>query len=259
MLKVNKNLILPLVLMFFVLSCDNVFAKTPMTKRVAVEAGVQIEVMKDLAMPYNPNDFSKLKNRTCLDGRKVADFKNNEVEIIEYWVNLECTYCSLIEPLKAQRNDANMCIVPRHIPSQEFSESLKKALSYEALKYFSINAANLFWEKVLPNTPQNMPIPYEASLMMAFQEAVIDPELFAKVLGDEAVNIVDFDISVGKGNILSTPTFIIQGIRFGSCDFSATELPIVRELAKKARAGDKEAVNVIVKIITNGYMNEQIL
>lgn len=255
MLKVNKYLVLFLLFSFIYIG-DNAFAKTPMTKRLAVEIAVKAEVLKDLAMPYNSEDLLGLKNRTCIDGRKVAEFKG---EIIEYWVNLECTYCSLIEPLQAQRNDANICIIPRHIPSQEFSESLTKALSYEALKHFSINSANLFWGKILPRTSQNMPIPYEASLMMAFQEATIDPELFAKVLGNEAVNIVDFDIAAGKSNILSTPTFIIQGIRFGSCDFSATELSIVRELAKKARTGDKESIEKIIQIITNGYMNEKIL
>ncbi|MDR3320657.1 MAG: hypothetical protein LBS77_07125 [Desulfovibrio sp.] len=48
----------------------------------------------------------------------------------------------------------------RHIPSREYSESLKKALSYEAFKKFFVNAANLFWDKVIPKNKLSLSMPY---------------------------------------------------------------------------------------------------
>ena len=41
-------------------------AGTPMSDRVAVEAGVRTEVGKDLALPYRPSEA--LADRHCLDG-----------------------------------------------------------------------------------------------------------------------------------------------------------------------------------------------
>ncbi|WP_278593692.1 hypothetical protein [Bilophila wadsworthia] len=152
-----------------------------------------------------------------------------------------------------------MCIVVRHRPSDQYGESLKKALSYEALKQFSANAANLFWDKVLPQTALGIPTPYEASLMLAFQEAVIAPEAFGEALTEGAAHRVNADILAGLGRITSTPTYILAGIRFPACDFTADKLPKALELAKKARAGDKDAIGQIISIITNGLTNEQLL
>ena len=63
----------------------------------------------------------------------------------------------------------------------------------------------------------------------------------------------------GIGWISSTPTYILAGIRFTACDFKASELPSALELAKKARKGDEDAKERIIKIITNGLMNETML
>jgi hypothetical protein len=193
------------------------YAGTPMTERIAVEAGVKAEVSKDLALPYNP--LEGLSGRTCLDGRPVADFQG---DIVELWANLECPYCGIQEPVLAQRNNPDMCIVVRHIPTKEYGESLKKALSYEALKRFSINAANLFWDSVLPKTTLGIPAPYEAALLMAFQEAAISPEKFAETLTKDASELVSQDIFAAQGRISSTPTYILEGIRFTACDFAAS-------------------------------------
>ena len=229
-------------------------AGTPMSDRVAVEVGVKAQVNKDLALPYNPGEA--LADRQCLDGRPAKDFQG---DLVEYWVNLECSYCGIREPLQAQRAAPDMCIVVRHIPTDQYGESLKKALSYEALKKFSANAANLFWDKVLPKAALGLPVPYEASLMLAFQEAAIPADAFGEALSNEAASIVNQDILAGYGRIASTPTYILAGIRFPACDFTADKLPRALDLAKKARAGDKDAVEQIISIITNGLMNEKLL
>ena len=236
------------------LSVHVAHAGTPMSDRVAVEAKVRAEVSKDLALPHKPDE--SLADRHCLDGRAVKDIQG---DVVEYWVNLECGYCGVREPLQAQRAAPDMCIVVRHRPSDQYGESLKKALSYEALKKFSANAANLFWDKVLPKAALGLPVPYEASLMLAFQEAAIPADAFGEALSNEAASIVNQDILAGYGRIASTPTYILAGIRFPACDFTADKLPRALDLAKKARAGDKDAVEQIISIITNGLMNEKLL
>ena len=237
-----------------VLSSYVAHAGTPMSDRVAVEVGVKAQVNKDLALPYNPGEA--LADRQCLDGRPAKDFQG---DLVEYWVNLECSYCGIREPLQAQRAAPDMCIVVRHIPTDQYGESLKKALSYEALKQFSANAANLFWDKVLPQTALGIPTPYEASLLLAFQEAAITPEAFGEALSTGAADVVNEDILAGYGRIPSTPTYILAGIRFPSCDFTATQLREALAIAKLARAGDQAAQEKIVTIITNGQLDEKIL
>ncbi|MDR2574628.1 MAG: hypothetical protein LBC94_09880, partial [Desulfovibrio sp.] len=195
-------------------------------ERVAVEAGVRAEVNKDLALPYQPGEG--LEERVCLDGRPVKDFQG---EVAEYWANLECPFCGIREPLLAQRQTPGLCIVVRHIPSREYGESLKKALSYEALKTFSINAANLFWDAVVPKNTLAIPVPYEGSLLSAFQEAAISPEAFTEAVNTNASAIVNADIMAGQSRIFSTPTWVLSGIRFSACDFTAAQLPEALELA----------------------------
>ncbi len=218
--------------------------------RATVEARVRADVAQDMAFLWTPD---ALAGRTCLDGRSAADFSG---EIVEYWVNLECSYCGIAEPMLAQRQNADVCIVVRHIPSREYGESMKKALGYEALKKFSVNAANLFWDKVVPKTPQAMPVPYEASLLLAFQEAAIDPDAFGEALGVDASVIVNQDIMDAGSRISMTPTWIISGIRFPACDFTAAQLPAALDLAKKAREGDAEALERIITAITKALMND---
>ena len=229
-------------------------AGTPMSDRVAVEVGVKAQVNKDLALPYTPGEA--LADRQCLDGRPAKDFQG---DLVEYWVNLECSYCGIREPLQAQRAAQDMCIVVRHIPTDQYGESLKKALSYEALKKFSVNAANLFWDKVLPQTSLGIPTPYEASLLLAFQEAAIPAEAFGEVLSKDAAGIINEDILAGLGRITSTPTYILAGIRFPSCDFTAVQLREALGIAKKAREGDKTALEEVISIITKGQLNEKML
>ena len=229
-------------------------AGTPVTERIAVEAGVKAEVMKDLALPYNP--LEGLSGRTCLDGRPVADFQG---DIVEYWANLECPYCGIQEPLRAQRDNLDICIVVRHIPTGEYGESLKKALSYEALRTFSLNAANLFWDSVVPKTALGVPTSYEAALLAALQDAAISPEKFTETLTKEASELVSRDIFAARTRISSTPTYILAGTRFTACDFKASELRTTLELAKAARKGDEDATARIIRIITNGLMDEAML
>ena len=165
----------------------------------------------------------------------------------------------LSSKLQAQRAVPDMCIVVRHIPTDQYGESLKKALSYEALKKFSVNAANLFWDKVLPQTSLGIPTPYEASLLLAFQEAAIPAEAFGEVLSKDAAGIINEDILAGLGRITSTPTYILAGIRFPSCDFTAVQLREALGIAKKAREGDKTALEEVISIITKGQLNEKML
>lgn len=228
-------------------------AGTPMSDRIAVEAGVKTEITKDLASPYSPHE--SLSGRTCLDGRPVDGFQG---DIVELWSNLECPYCGIQEPLQAQRDNPDLCIVVRHIPSDEYGESLKKALSYEALRTFSTNAAHRFWDAVLPKTSLGIPVPYEAALQTALQEAAIAPEAFADTL-QAAAPLVSADIVAAQSRITSTPTWILDGIRFPACDFKAGELPTALELARKARSGDMRAKDEISQIIARGLLNESLL
>ena len=55
------------------------------------------------------------------------------------------------------------------------------------------------------------------------------------------------------------PTWVLSGIRFPSGDFTAAQLPVVRDLAKKARAGNKDAQERIIRVITNALMDEPML
>lgn len=220
------------------------------TERADVEARVRSDVAQDLAVPWQPDS---LAGRTCLNGRPVADFQG---DIVEYWAQLECPYCGITEPIQAQRQNADVCIVVRHIPTRDYGEAMKKALAYEALKKFSVNAANLFWDKVVPKTPQALPLPYEASLLLAFQEAGIDPDAFGEALGNEAASIVNEDITAAGGRISVTPTWVLAGIRFPACDFTAAQFPVALDLAKKARDGDGDALERVITAITNGMMGE---
>ena len=57
----------------------------------------------------------------------------------------------------------------------------------------------------------------------------------------------------------STPTWILEGIRFPACDFKAAELPVALELARKTRSGDTDAQERVVEIITRGLLNEPLI
>lgn len=254
-MTMRHNIILAQVLFFYCLIglCHTASAGTPMSDRVAVEAGVKAEIAKDLASPYSPHE--SLSGRTCLDGRSVDGFQG---DIVELWSNLECPFCGIQEPLQAQRTHPDLCIVVRHIPSDEYGESLKKALSYEALRTFSANAAHRFWDSVLPKTSLGIPVPYEAALQTALQDAAIAPEAFAEAL-QHAAPLVSADIVAAQSRITSTPTWILDGIRFPACDFKAGELPTALKLARKARSGDIRAKDEISQIITRGLLNESLL
>ena len=167
-------------------------------------------------------------------------------------------YCGIQELLQVQRNHPDLCIVVRHIPSDEYGESLKKALSYEALRTFSANAAHRFWDSVLPKTSLGIPVPYEAALQTAIQEAAIAPEAFADAL-QAAAPLVGADIVAAQSRIVSTPTWILDGIRFPACDFKAGELPVALELARKTRSGDVRAKDEVSQIIARGLLNESLL
>ncbi len=254
-MTMRHNIILAQVLFFYCLIglCHTASAGTPMSDRVAVEAGVKAEIAKDLASPYSPHE--SLSGRTCLDGRSVDGFQG---DIVELWSNLECPFCGIQEPLQAQRTHPDLCIVVRHIPSDEYGESLKKALSYEALRTFSANAAHRFWDSVLPKTSLGIPVPYEAALQTALQDAAIAPEAFAEAL-QHAAPLVSADIVAAQSRITSTPTWILDGIRFPACDFKAGELPVALELARKTRSGDVRAKDEVSQIIARGLLNESLL
>ena len=229
-------------------------AGTAASERAAVMASVRLEVSRDLGAPYTP--AAGVQGRTCLDGRPVDGFPG---EVLEYWVNLECVYCSVREPLHAQRLNPDICVVARHAPAPLYSESLKKALSYEALKTFSSNAANTFWEAVTPKTALAVPAPYAAALVQAVESAAVSADAFSAALSGEAAATVDGDMQAAQGRITSTPTYVLAGVRFPACDFTAAQLPLALELARKARAGDKESAEKIVEIITSGLLGEKLL
>jgi len=253
-MKLVSILALPVFFSCLLTGLSTAHASPPTPDRATLEAGVRTEISKDLALPYKPKE--ELVGRTCLDGRAVSDFGG---DIIEYWANLECSWCGIREPLQAQRENPDICIVVRHVPSSRNGESLKKALSFEALKIFSVNAAHQFWDSILPKTAKDIPVPYESAMLLAFQEAAIDPEAFSDALAGEIVQQVSSDMLAARGRISATPTFVLEGIRFPACDFKADQLPEALDLARKARNGDAEAQSRIIRIISNGLMNEKLL
>lgn len=85
MLRVIQSVkIMALVFCLFLGITSFAHAGTPISDRMAVEAGVKTEIAKDLASPYSPHE--SLSGRTCLDGRPVDGFQG---DILEYWANLE--------------------------------------------------------------------------------------------------------------------------------------------------------------------------
>lgn len=132
--------------------------------RVATKARVEADINKDIALLWEP--MPRLEGRTCLDGRPVADFQG---DIVEYWANIECPYCDIQQVTTAQRDTPEMCIVVRHSPTEGYSESVKKALTYEALREYSVNAANQFWLSVMPKTNIAIPAPYGSALQTALK------------------------------------------------------------------------------------------
>lgn len=249
----RMKMLLSVVAMFFAVAVSQ-SSYAGMPARHAVKRDVTTTVTKDLATPLRRN--AALESRTCLDGRPVSDVPVEHV--VEYWVSMECVYCGIREPLKAQQtNPDGLCIVARHMPSSP--SGMKKALAYEALKKFSPDAANRFWDDVIPKAGLPMPQPYEGAMIRAYTEIGISQEAFAETLQNEAVDAVNKDVAAGRGVIRSTPTYVIQGIRWGSCDFTAEQLEKALRLSRQARAGDSKARNEIIEAITRGRMNEQML
>ena len=103
-----------------------------------------------------------------------------------------------------------------------------------------------------------IPVPYESALHTALEEALIAPEVFAEAI-EKVAPLASADILAGQNRISTTPTYVLQGIRFPACDFKAREIPMALELAKKARANDETTWLEIVKIITRGLMDENLL
>ncbi len=248
------------MLFFMMLACSLLLplplarAGTPISDRAAVEAGVRTELARDLALPLP--DAAPLSGRRCLDGRQVDGFQG---EIIEYWVNLECSYCGVQEALKAQRDDRGLCIVARHTPTEAYGESLRKALSYEALHSVSVNAAQRFWDAVIPRTTLALPVPYGAALQSALQEAAIAPDAFGEALRNASPLVSADMVAAQSRRIVSTPTYVLKGLRFPACDFTAGQLRQALELAGKARSGDADAKERLVQMVTRGLRDEELL
>lgn len=248
------NWLLCLVTLAFMGMAPAFASETALAKRQQVKAHVMREVGKDLSAPYVAK--AGLEERRCIDGRMVKDIQG---DVVEFWANLECSYCQISQPVMAQRANAGICIVVRHIPTPAYGESMKKALSYEALHEFSPNAANRFWQNVEPKTNLAIPMPMEEAFLSAAQEAAIPLEKLSAVLTGTASHVVDADIQAAQGRISTTPTYVLAGIRFGACDFQASELPAALELAQKARSGDEQARARVIEMITNGHMGEKML
>lgn len=217
-------------------------AGLPDAQRVAVETTVRTEVTKDLSVPYLPwaPDRPGITGQPFMDG----------IELVEYWADMECAYCGPGQPVAAQKKyQDRLHVIVRHMPAQG-QESIKKALIYESLKHFSPNAANMFWDAIAPKTELAMPVPYAAAMQDALMAAAIDQAAFEAYLGHNATQTIHADLAAAKSRITFTPTYVILGIRFSGCDFTADELLAALELAQKARAGDSQAKDEIIQIIT---------
>ncbi len=204
------------------------------------------EVQQDLISPIQMSG----NDRICLDGTSPeGKFK------VDYWVDFECMYCKVVDIVQFQQANKDVCVVIRHTPSIG-SNSMPKALSYEALLKVNASAANNFWHETYPEG--GISKPYQRALLNALDSIVLPIEQF-ETLVDYATPIVENDNKYSEGILSYTPTFVIEGIRFTACDFNANQLEQVIPIAKKARKGDKEAIEKIVTIVTNGLNSEPLL
>lgn len=203
-------------------------------------------VQQDSVMP-----FPQAENRQCVDGTQ-ADGR----AIIDYWVDLECPYCKVDPVIMAQMSmQDKICIVIRHKP-RAGGDSFKKSLAYEALHKKSSNAANSFWSSVSPKGAVSAP--YNKAVMDSLESILLPIDMF-NFLIDEATPRLNEDINASQGKILYTPTFVIEGFRFPACDFSAKQLQRVFPIAQSARKGNKDALERIKVIITNGIQGKPML
>ena len=109
-----------------------------------------------------------------------------------------------------------------------------------------------------PKNSLAIPIPYEAALRSALDEAFIAQENFGEAV-EKAAPIVSGDIVASRERITTTPTYVLEGLRFPACDFKSDQLPSVLELAKRVRSGDDAARKKATEMIVCGLLNEQIL
>lgn len=149
----------------FVLPVSSLRAGTPMSDRVAVEAGVRTELAKDLALP--PPALSDLSGRRCLDGRPVDGVQG---EVVEYWANLECSYCGIQEVIRAQREDSNLCIVVRHAPAEAYGESLKRRSAMRPCTAFQSMPRIGSGMLLFPERNWGFPPPMKASFKRRFRK-----------------------------------------------------------------------------------------
>ncbi len=204
------------------------------------------EVQQDIVSPIQMAG----NNRLCLDGSK----PDGKVKI-DYWVDFECPYCRVQDIVEFQRENKDACIIIRHTPSIG-QGSMPKALTYEALLQINANAANNFWKDVYPQG--GISKPYQLPVMNALNSLVMTPEQFKPHI-DKVKSTIERDNQYSTTILSYTPTFVIEGIRFTACDFTASQLEKVIPIAKAARKGDKEAQAKIVQIIDNGLNNKTLL
>ena len=91
----------------------------------------------------------------------------------------------------------------------------------------------------------------------ALTAAAINPEAFEDYLAHNATQTIHADLTAAQGRITFTPTYVIQGIRFLGCEFTADELLTALELTRKARAGDDQAKEGIIGIIVKEQLEGQ--
>lgn len=84
MISRRSPLVMAMLILLSLTALSPAYAGTPMSERVAVEAGARADVNKDLALPDKSGEA--LADRHCLDGRAVKDIQG---DVVEYWVNLE--------------------------------------------------------------------------------------------------------------------------------------------------------------------------
>ena len=146
----------------------------------------------------------------------------------------------------------------RHIPSDEYGESLKKALSYEALRGFSANAAtSLLGRRSAENHPRH-PRPYGAALQAALQEAAIAPEAFAKAL-QAAAPLVGADIVAAQSRITSTrPGFSTVSVSPPAIS-RRKNCPQLWSWPAKSGLETMDSRERVIGIIMRGLLNESLL
>ncbi len=213
---------------------------------------ITAEIESDLQTPL----VSNLMGRKCLNGQPVPNF---EGQIIEYWVSLDCPYCTIEGVQAIQAANASACVVVRHYATED--SAIQKSMAYEALAAQSLPAAQEFWTLVLPKHGQDKNVEQAQkeiadSLQTLMAKYALDNDFFASTAYQTTTNQLNQDRLDSMNKISFTPTFVIDGIRLSACDLKQNEFVEISTLITNAKKGDIPAKKALIEFLVKEQKEE---